>query len=53
MVGRSNSSAPFGKSGHNVRTPVEAAQRLHAVIGSLVPDASGGFFEYWAKPLPW
>ncbi len=52
MTGRSSSSAPFGKSGLNVRTHT-AAQHPHAIIDSLVPDASGSSFEYRGEPLLW
>ncbi len=33
--------------------PAEAAQHLHAVIDSLLPNASDGFVEYRGEPLPW
>jgi NAD(P)-dependent dehydrogenase (short-subunit alcohol dehydrogenase family) len=46
-------SAPFAKSGLDVRTPVEAAQRLLAVMNGLNAVDSGGFFNHDGTPLPW
>ena len=46
-------SAPFAKSGLDVRTPDECAQRLLAVIAGLRAEHSGGFFNHDASPLPW
>jgi NAD(P)-dependent dehydrogenase (short-subunit alcohol dehydrogenase family) len=46
-------SAPFAKAGLNVRPPEEAARDLLAVIESLSPAQSGGFFDYRGAELPW
>ena len=46
-------SAPFAKSGLDVRTPDQAAARMLALIDSLTPDHSGGFFHHDGTPLPW
>ncbi|WP_376694698.1 SDR family oxidoreductase [Wenzhouxiangella sp. EGI_FJ10305] len=46
-------SAPFGKSGLNVRSPEVAAHELLAVIAGLDADANGGFFDHKGKPVPW
>jgi NAD(P)-dependent dehydrogenase (short-subunit alcohol dehydrogenase family) len=46
-------SAPFGKQGLNVRPPDVAARELLDVIDSLGSDASGGFYDYQGKKVPW
>ncbi|MFO7481427.1 SDR family NAD(P)-dependent oxidoreductase [Oceanibaculum nanhaiense] len=46
-------SAPFTKSGLAVRPPEEAAADLLAVIDGLIPEQTGGFFDYRGAPLPW
>jgi len=46
-------SAPFSKSGLNVRRPAVAARELLDVIERLKPADSGGFFDYTGNPLPW
>jgi NAD(P)-dependent dehydrogenase (short-subunit alcohol dehydrogenase family) len=46
-------SAPFAKTGLDVRPPPEAAQRLLGVIASLQAEQSGGFFNHDGAPLPW
>jgi NAD(P)-dependent dehydrogenase (short-subunit alcohol dehydrogenase family) len=46
-------SQPFAKTGLQVRTPAEAAQRLLGVIGGLQAGSSGGFFDSEGLPLPW
>ena len=46
-------SAPFSKSGLNVRPPEEAAADLLRVIEGLTPAQTGGFFDYTGQPLPW
>jgi NAD(P)-dependent dehydrogenase (short-subunit alcohol dehydrogenase family) len=46
-------SAPFSRSGLDVKTPAEAAQRLLGVIAGLRPEHSGGFFNHDASALPW
>ncbi len=46
-------SAPFSKSGLDVRPPAEAAQDLIAVIETLQATDTGGFFDHKGKPIPW
>jgi NAD(P)-dependent dehydrogenase (short-subunit alcohol dehydrogenase family) len=46
-------SAPFAKSGLNVRPPAQAARDLLSVIGGLTAAQSGGFFDYKGEELPW
>jgi NAD(P)-dependent dehydrogenase (short-subunit alcohol dehydrogenase family) len=46
-------SSPFAKSGLDLQTPDEAAQRLLSVIDALTPTHSGGFFNHRGEPLPW
>jgi len=46
-------SQPFAKTGLEVRTPAEAAQRLLAVIAGLRASDSGGFFSHDGENLPW
>jgi NAD(P)-dependent dehydrogenase (short-subunit alcohol dehydrogenase family) len=46
-------SAPFAKSGLDVRTPMDAAQRLLDVMDGLKASDSGGFFNHDGTPLPW
>ena len=46
-------SAPFSKSGLNVRPPEEAAADILRVIENLQPAQTGGFFDYTGAPLPW
>jgi len=46
-------SAPFGKAGLELRTPAEAARLLVAVLDTLQPAQSGGFFDYRGQALPW
>ena len=46
-------SAPFAKTGLEVRTPGDAALRLLAVIEGLTPEDSGGFFNHDGSALPW
>ncbi len=46
-------SAPFSRSGLDVKTPAEAADRLLGVIEGLQPEHSGGFFNHDASALPW
>lgn len=48
-----NLSAPFSKSGLAVRPPEEAAADLLAVIDGLMPEQTGGFFDYRGEALPW
>ena len=46
-------SEPFAKTGLDVRLPLDAAQRLLAVVGGLGATDSGGFFNHDGTPLPW
>ena len=46
-------SSDFAKSGLTVRQPLEAAAQLTAVIESLTPAQTGGFYDYNGNPLPW
>lgn len=46
-------SAPFAKTGLNVRPPAEAAADMLRVIEGLRDADSGGFFAYDGKILPW
>ncbi len=49
----SDLSAPFAKTGLNVRPPEEAVADMLAVIRRLTPADSGGFFSYDGSVLPW
>jgi len=46
-------SAPFAKTGLNVRPPEQAAAEMLAVIGRLGPGATGRFWSYDGSELPW
>jgi len=46
-------SAPFSKSGLEVRPPEEAARDLLAVIAGLGSADSGGFFDQTGATIPW
>jgi len=46
-------SAPFAKSGLEVRAPETAAKDLLDVIGRLTPAMSGGFFDQRGETIPW
>ncbi|MEY3124466.1 MAG: hypothetical protein RLZZ573_986 [Pseudomonadota bacterium] len=46
-------SAPFAKTGLEVRAPDDAARRLLAVMEGLTPEDSGGFFSHDGSTLPW
>lgn len=46
-------SAPFAKTGLDVRQPDEAAQRLLSVLDGLHARDSGGFFNHDGSALPW
>jgi len=46
-------SAPFAKTGLEVRPPAVAAQELLRVIDTLPDGASGGFFDHHGTPVPW
>lgn len=49
---QSDLSAPFAKSGLNVRPPEQAAEDLLRVIGSLGPPQSGRQFAYDGSEVP-
>ena len=38
---------------HNRVAPEAAASALLDVTEALTPEASGGFFDYAGKPIPW
>ena len=46
-------SAPFAAAGLEVHAPAAAARHLLAVVDRLAADASGGFFDWRADPVPW
>lgn len=46
-------SAPFSKQGLMLQKPEESASRLLAVLDGLDASASGGFYAYDGKALPW
>ena len=46
-------TAPFAKTGLDVKTPDEAARRLLHVMETLNAAQSGGFFHHDGTPLPW
>ena len=46
-------SAPFAKSGLEVQTAEQAADRLLDTIGRLRPGSSGGFFDHRGETVPW
>jgi NAD(P)-dependent dehydrogenase (short-subunit alcohol dehydrogenase family) len=46
-------SAPFGKSGLEVRPPGAAARQLVDVIAALTPRHNGAFLDYRGNELPW
>ena len=46
-------SAPFEKSGLDIRSPQEAARDLMAVIGNAGSADSGLFLDYKGEVLPW
>lgn len=46
-------SQPFSRSGLEVRSPAEAANRLLDVIDGLGREHSGGFLDHTGQPLPW
>lgn len=46
-------SAPFAKTGLEVRGPAEAAAQLLAVLDGLTPQHSGGFYDWRGEPVPW
>jgi NAD(P)-dependent dehydrogenase (short-subunit alcohol dehydrogenase family) len=46
-------SQPFAKTGLKVRPPELAAAELIAVMDSLVPAQTGGFYDHQGKTVPW
>ena len=46
-------SAPFSKSGLDVRPPEQAAGDILAVLSALQPADSGGFFDQTGAAIPW
>jgi len=46
-------SAPFAAAGLEVHSPQAAARHLLAVVDQLTAEASGGFFDWRARPVPW
>jgi NAD(P)-dependent dehydrogenase (short-subunit alcohol dehydrogenase family) len=46
-------SAPFQKSGLQVRAPAVATQELLSVIDRLQPSDSGGLFDQHGEAIPW
>ena len=46
-------SLPFAKTGLEVQTPAQAANRLLDVIDGLTAKNSGGFFNHDGSELPW
>ena len=46
-------SSPFAKTGLDVQTPAESAQRLLGVLDDLSADASGGFFDQMGRVVAW
>lgn len=46
-------SAPFRKSGLDVRSAPDAARQLLSVIDRLTPQDSGSFFDQHGNAIPW
>jgi NAD(P)-dependent dehydrogenase (short-subunit alcohol dehydrogenase family) len=46
-------SAPFAKTGLEVRDADTAARELLAVLAGLTPANSGGFFDHNGQQVPW
>ena len=46
-------SAPFAKTGLDVRPPHTAAAELLAVVEDLGPEDTGGFFDHHGAQVPW
>ena len=46
-------SAPFAKSGLEVRQPAESARHLLAVVDRLNSGDSGGFYDWRGARVPW
>ena len=45
--------APVQRAGHPAMAPATAAGHLLDVLDGLGPDASGGFYDWQGKPVPW
>ncbi|GAC1487420.1 MAG: SDR family oxidoreductase [Acetobacteraceae bacterium] len=46
-------SAPFATTGLALHPPAAAARHLLDVVDQLAADATGGFFDWRAQPVPW
>jgi NAD(P)-dependent dehydrogenase (short-subunit alcohol dehydrogenase family) len=46
-------SSPFAKTGLDVQTPAQSAQRLLAVLDDLPAETSGGFFDQMGRVVAW
>jgi NAD(P)-dependent dehydrogenase (short-subunit alcohol dehydrogenase family) len=46
-------SAPFDATGLELHSPEAAARNLLAVVDQLTAEATGGFFDWRAQPVPW
>jgi NAD(P)-dependent dehydrogenase (short-subunit alcohol dehydrogenase family) len=46
-------SSPFAKTGLDVQTPAESANRMLRVIDGMTAKDSGGFFNHDGSELPW
>jgi NAD(P)-dependent dehydrogenase (short-subunit alcohol dehydrogenase family) len=46
-------SSPFAKTGLDVQTPAQSAQRILAVLDDLPTEASGGFFDHMGRVVAW
>jgi NAD(P)-dependent dehydrogenase (short-subunit alcohol dehydrogenase family) len=46
-------SSPFAKTGLDVQTPAQSAQRMLAVLDDLPAEASGGFYDQMGRTVAW
>lgn len=46
-------SSPFAKTGLDVQSPAQSAQRMLAVLDDLPAEASGGFFDHLGRVVAW
>ncbi len=46
-------SAPFARTGLDVQSPAQAADRLLMVVDRLDASASGGFYDHRGEPVDW
>jgi NAD(P)-dependent dehydrogenase (short-subunit alcohol dehydrogenase family) len=46
-------SSPFAKTGLDVQTPQQSAQRMLAVLDALPAEATGGFFDHLGRSVAW